>query len=160
MVVILKTRMTKRPMEESEAEIGGRITAELDLEEDRGTTSPLWALTLLVFGTCREWTAAGARHVLDIGCCCCRRRSRRQKNPPVQVCKDQLDEDDWAPCDAEAVGWMDHNGEFCCLQRKGTCVDRRAADPTPLLLEDGTKVLGYQRCVFSKELDERWNDYW
>ena len=78
--------------------------AELDLEEDRGPNSPLWALTLLVFRTCREWMAAGVRRVLDVGCGCCRRRSRRQKKPPVQVCKDQLDEEDWAPCDAEAVG--------------------------------------------------------
>ena len=38
---------------------------------------------------------------------------------------------------AEAVAWMDQKGKYCCLQLRGTCTDKRAAEPTPLLIEDG-----------------------
>ena len=48
-----------------------------------------------------------------------------------------LDEEEWGPCYAESIGWSDLQGNFCCLQRHGTCPDRRAPDPVPLLVEDG-----------------------
>ena len=38
---------------------------------------------------------------------------------------------------AEAVGWMDAKGGYCCLQKHGTCEDRRGPKPTALLIEDG-----------------------
>ena len=41
---------------------------------------------------------------------------------------------------AEAVAWVDAQGKFRCPRHRGTCQDKRMAEPTPLLTEDALKT--------------------
>ena len=115
--------------------------ALLDLDEDRKVGSPLVAALGALRAACWARVARLARHLLDVGCCCVRRRSRRRQPAPLQATNPRRtppeEEDEWEPCVAEAVAWTDSKGKYCCSQLKGTCADRRAAAPTPLLVEDG-----------------------
>ena len=113
----------------------------LDLHEDEAIGSPFAAAGRAAIFYLRKRLSTVIRRFLDVGCCCLRKKSRRRKTGPIQAPlshrNPQVEEEVWEPCMAEAVAWMDTKNKYCCLQLKGTCSDRRAAEPTPLLIEDG-----------------------
>ena len=115
--------------------------ALLDLDEDQKVGSPLLAVVRALRSMMWNKLVRRARGVVTKGCCCFRRGARLQRAGPRQATAAPRphppDEEEWEPCLAEAVAWMDPKKGYTCLQEWGTCEDRRAADPTPMLIEDG-----------------------